>query len=122
MDLRHLFRVLPTSDNPSDYPRTAQITDDECLLRIAQLQELGAAQRQLKQRITELVRDLELQNARGEAQRAELTAVLRRLYPDVDRPCSCHDGGIRWVQHEGVFYFVGWGHDGEEARGQDLTS
>lgn len=100
--LRNFMGYLnnPTSNDPNDYPASAKITDDNCLLLIAKLIRKG-------EEIERLSMGLNAEIAEHEALRQRLWVMLDNLHPGIRNSDRPYIGYRDW---EGDKWFVAWGN------------
>ena len=95
------------SQDPADYPRSCEITDEEC-----QMQLMEGTHKM--QRIRRISAELKIAQAEFEAARQKLWLKLQDRYPDIVHPMDESGGGEGWRKWQGKYYYVGWDHDQEE--------
>lgn len=95
----------PSSPNPSHYPRSAEITDDECLSILVQLESLALQAGDLVRRISLLQEDLGVVAAQQQISKTMLFRSLRTAYPGIESDPS----EVGWRKWQEKYYYVGWG-------------
>ncbi len=97
----------PTWTDPAKYPRSDLIRDEECLLRLSQIERFNEQVVELRKEIIKLTDQMGILDADKDAQNARLFPRLRDLYPSV-----AQGYGFGWRKHESDgkmnYYVVGW--------------
>ena len=89
----------PRSDNPEDYPRSIEITDDEAIMAF---EKLAYIRRCGERKLSEL-RALKFEH---DALKTRFFLRLEDTYEHIGSPTSC--AGTGWRPWKGKTYYVGW--------------
>jgi len=94
----------PPWNDPSKFPRSERVTDDECIERMMQIERFLERSKELRDKIVEIQEELNILSADMDGQKARLFPKLRKLYPT-----TYQEGGYYgWRKWESQYYAVGW--------------